>query len=177
MEGGEDKRGGGGLTVLSHHAAHPRAEVVHLAHAPIDLPRVARTVRLPLPTVVAPLWPPVPLAHEHILGVEGLETGAVRVLVGHGVADLRLLVARVFVAPREDVGDGAATLGVATQDAGSAGGRVERDVAGFGLDNPEGADVAQDAEDEEDEEEGEEHGGEARFVSLAEEVVDCEGSS
>ena len=143
--------------------------MIHLAHTPVYLPRVARAIRLPLPAVMTPLGPPIRLANEHIPRVELLKPGAIGVVVRQGVAHVRLLV--LVVGPRKG-GRGAATR-AALQGAGAAGGGVQRHVAWGGLDDVEGAEVAGEGEEEEEEVEGEEGGGGARLMALAEEVVDC----
>lgn len=146
--------------------------MVHLAHAPINLPRVTCPVRLPLPTVVTPLRPPIPLAHEHVLRVETLQAGTIRAMVRQRIAYVRLLV-RVVVSPREGVSEGVAAARAATEHTGTARGRVQGHVARLRLNDPDGTDVGGEREKEEDEVEGQEHGGLARFVALADEVVDC----
>lgn len=92
-------------------------------------------------------------------------------MVRHGVAHVRLLV--LIVRPRK--GRWRAAARAALQDAGAAGGGVQRDVARGSLDDVEGAEVACQREEEEEEVEGEEGGCRARLVALAEEVVDCGG--
>jgi hypothetical protein len=159
-------------TVLSHHAPHPRAKVIHLPHAPPNLPRMTRPIRLPLPTVMTPLGPPVALAHEDVPRVEGLQARAVRVLVRHRVRRHAGRRVGVVGAAQGGVEDRARARGPAgAEELGAAGVGEQGDEAGLGLDDPEDAEVAGDADCEEDEVEGEEDGGCARLVALADEVV------
>lgn len=68
-----------GLTVLADHATNPRTEVVHTQHTALNLAGVVDAVRLPVAAFRAPFWAPVALTDEHVLGVEDLETRAVRI--------------------------------------------------------------------------------------------------
>jgi hypothetical protein len=73
------------LTSFGDDTANPRAVVVHLFHTSLNLAAMMRPVGFPIAAGAAPAWPPVRLAHEHILAVELLEPGTVGIVVGPGL--------------------------------------------------------------------------------------------
>lgn len=92
---------------------------------------------------MTPLRPPIRLAHKDVLGVKALQPWTIRVLVGHRIPDICLLVAALspgilVISSAEWGADGqlAPARAAVLEDAGAAGGWVEGYEARLGLYDP-----------------------------------------